>query len=253
MDTLYSIFALIFTTHIMLLLNAVLQNTYIITRCADKESPLLITLAFSLSGAVIAIIGVLFVLPFQHFIPKLATFIPSLGALALIGFAYKFFTLARRPHSCMQSHDTKRTIWAVIIISFASPHAMIDITWISGMYQQYHNAFQAVPLALTIMGAFFASAFLWYGCIGTVSYTLGRKINLDKYHTTLHWISAIVLFLIAINMLVQVHTEWHGLDFHIFGDHNHDNHGIDTHNHHDDTHDNHNDDTHHTHEKHDHK
>lgn len=227
MEHLYSLFLLVLTTHLMLLINAVYQTAYTISRCMNRTHPLPIALSFGVSALIVATVGIVAVEPLQQTIPIVVEYLPLVGALLLFYFAYQAFKLANTPCAC--THPPKKmdtmTIGAIFVMNLTSPHALVDVTLVSGFYQNFHSYYGAGNTAIVIVLAFGVSAFIWYGGVGTLAYTLGQKLQFAKIHTLLHWVSFVLLILIALAMLSEAYT-----DIHIFGEHGHgDGDGYDAH------------------------
>ncbi len=218
MSSLYSLFFLVLTTHLMVLINAVYQTAYTISRAMNGVNPVPIAVSFAVSALIIATVGVVVMEPLQHTFPTVSKIVPAIGAILLFWYAYHAYTLALAPCTCETMTIDKKTIGAILVMNFASPHMLSDIALVSGFYQSFSDDYGTVATAVTLVLAFALSAFIWYGAIGAVAYKLGTKLRFARLHNILHWVSVVVLVVIALAILTEAYT-----DLHIFGDdHDHD-------------------------------
>ncbi len=243
MIAIYSLFFLVLTTHLALLINAVYQTAYTISRAMCGVNPLPIALSFAGSAAIIATVGVIVTDSLQNVFPTFVHILPAVGAVLLFWYAYHAYKLAISPCTCDTQPIDAKTIGAIFVMNLTSAHMLSDITLISGFYKSFHDDYGTVATSVTIIIAFALSAFIWFGCIGAIAYKLGEKLQFAKIHKVLHWASCILLVGIALAILTEAYT-----DLHIFGDHDH---GITDDHDHTDDHDDHEDNDHE--DDHDHK
>ena len=196
MNTFIEAFLLGLTLHAGLLLNAIYQNAFILSRGLGGRPVFNIVLIFSISSFITATFGIYILDSIGTINETFEIVIGSIGATVLFYQAIKAFKYARSHHD----YPTKNGgIFVALAMVWLTPHIYTDMFLISSIAIRLPNE-QHFALVL----GFATMATAWFSTLAYFSSRLSKIYANHKIHTAMHYISAFILGTLSLSIIISI-------------------------------------------------
>ncbi len=186
--------------HAGLLLNAVYQNSFLLSHGLSKKSVWGPAFAFTLSGFAASLIGIYGLHNIVRENKILEKILGITGVIVLLYHAFKAYKSAKN----YETRDDNKIGGIVVALAMVwlTPHVYSDMFVISSIaINRPASEYPALIAGFSIMGL------LWFSFLALFTKTLSKWYKTHKVHTIMHYASAVILTLASITTFITTFFE----------------------------------------------